>query len=457
MKGILSDNQRNYLFYHLNFFVDLNDELKSRISFNASIHSETQAKIVFPQSEKPFDVNQIILIQDIPVLFPISEINEFYSVQGNSVIFHHDMLKSAFYLLSGYQETITPERDFMGRFPYEKSIQKKLGIVSKPVVNYYFDIITAGIKTFCELNHISFTKKRMFDTFGYMLSHDIDRVDAYNIWEVGHKLKQCLGLSATNYSKSAAWLVFATYFVNWLNPFNKKNPYWNFEYLRTIEKQYDIHSTFYFLENETLHLDSRYSFSEKRIVKLIAWLESEGCEIGVHGTIKSAKNSNSVLNNLRHLQQVSKQTIIGIRQHCLHYELPFTATIQEQAGFSYDTTLTFAEHEGFRNSCCTPFKPYDFAGDRMIDVWEIPLTIMDGTLFYYRKLSFEQMWHETEKLLNEVQRFHGIFALLWHNTMFDEAEFPGITAFYEQYQRHILSRNPQSVTGVGLMNKLVVL
>jgi hypothetical protein len=50
-------------------------------------------------------------------------------------------------------------------------------------------------------------------------------------------------------------------------------------------------------------------------------------------------------------------------------------------------------------------------------VMEIPLTVMDGTLFdsKYRNLNSEESWQVLRSLLEVTKRFGGCIVILWHN------------------------------------------
>jgi len=72
---------------------------------------------------------------------------------------------------------------------------------------------------------------------------------------------------------------------------------------------------------------------------------------------------------------------------------------------------------GFRNGMCHPFKPYDLEEEKEVNILEIPLTIMDGSLF---KMSFEEAWEKIKRLVDETEKNAGVITILWHNTTFDE-------------------------------------
>ena len=152
--------------------------------------------------------------------------------------------------------------------------------------------------------------------------------------------------------------------------------------------------------------------------------------MGIHGTLGSALDQDSMDRTVGNLRQASPMPVAGIRQHYLKFSPGETGQIQERAGLKYDASLGFAEHDGFRRSYCWPFRLYDFRNDRTMDLWEVPLTVMEGTHFYYRKLDLAGSQASIETLVEEICKFNGVFSLLWHNHFFDEREIAGVTQHY---------------------------
>ena len=431
MNGSLTENRLNYILEHLGHHFRLSEDLLSKIHYGNAGTPDNPC-IQFHASEKELDLEKVIWMEGIPVLYPGSqETNSFYSFEDSNLIFHHDLLRSAFHLLSGYEEIKSGKLDEYGRFPYTESLQFQLGIIGKPVVNYYFEIILKGIEEFCGKSQIPFERKQVFSKPILMLSHDIDRLDAYSFFEAGFKLKQLLGLAPSPYGTGGKLREFITALYYFLNPFTKKNPFWSFGRMMEWERERNIRSTYYFLEKEGgRNVNSRYKFSENRIHALLRDLSAAGHEIGIHGTIQSATDQSAMNRTVNNLARVSPDPVVGIRQHYLKFTPGKTADIQNTAGLVYDASLGFAEHDGFRNSYCWPFRLYNFGSEQTMDHWEIPLTVMEGTHFYYRKLSLEAGFGSVSELLSEVLKFNGVFSLLWHNHFFDEKEFPGVTPHY---------------------------
>ena len=456
MEGLLSDARIKYVVYHLRNHVALSDQLLSRFVFSQESLANESGKIIFKLSGSPLTANQIIEVNSTPVLFPLSDKTVFYTLDSNgNLIFEHDILKSAFYLLSGYQEyTNKTSQDKLKRFAFEDSIQCKLNIASIPVVNYYFEVICEALEKFCQLHKLEFRKTRLFPSFGFQLSHDIDRVDLYTIPYIGYKLKEVLRRVKTPLSLGTNTRLLVSGTLKYLGILRKDNPYWNFNLLRKLEREHNFRSIFFFLDQGVKHADAYYSFHEERVKKLFRYLQEEGCEIALHGPVRSLSSQDTMIASLAKLKEASQAPVIGNRQHRLLWSHPETAVIESRAGLQYDSTLGFAAHEGFRNSYCYPFRIFDFANDKMLDVWEFPLTVMDGTLLSYRSLTNQEALQKCKDLIREVKKFGGLFTLLWHNSFFDEDVYPGVQKLYEDILTATSEQRPECVLGHELLSRM---
>lgn len=452
MQNPLNTAQLNYVLFHLEQHVDLG-ALREHISYGSVDVSD----IVFKSSKNKINKSFHLKCKSkhIPVLFPIGDTHLFYELRNGKLNFHHDLLKSAFYLLSGYQETKSNVTDEMGRFTFKNSIQHSLGIVTMPLVNYYFEIIIEGLEAYAAFHHIGLKRKYLFDGFGFMLTHDVDRVDYFHWRETALKIMQLVGLKPSDYTdkkqllKETVSAILPTIF-----PGYKKDPWWNFDDLVKIEKALNIRSTWFFLNRDGSAHDAKYMLEESRIKKQINKLIDRKHEIGLHGSIKTATSLKDLQKAKDRLQKICEADIVGTRQHFLKLDYPQTLLDQQKCGLKYDSTLGFAEHEGFRNSYCYPFHPYDFENETMLDIWELPLAIMDTTLFGYRKLSNNEILNKCDAIIDEVGRFGGLLVLLWHNCNFNEYQYPGINDLYKILLKQIMERGAQSVCGNEVVNKI---
>jgi hypothetical protein len=318
-----------------------------------------------------------------------------------------------------------------------------MGITGKPVVNYYFEIILKAFNEFCKLNGLEF-KMKTRDAPILFLSHDVDRIKKYTIRNLLYAALQAMGLRSGPGGFADRFRNFGTYFRG-LFSFGR-DPYWRFEDMTAFEQELHISSTWFFLEKTKME-DSRYKFSKRKIHDLIRDLSLRKHEIGVHGTWQSSEDAPAMKRALRHLTDVCEIPVTGIRQHFLRYKNPVTPKIQIASGFAYDASLGFAEQPGFRNSYSYPFRLYDFDLKAPMDIWQLPLIVMDATLLEHMGSTAESIPQTIEPLLAEVTRFNGVFSLLWHNCRLDEKAYPGINATYKKMLKEIMQWGYLSLTG----------
>jgi len=364
----------------------------------------------------------------IPFLFDDTD-TPIFSYNPKQIIINYDIIAAGFYLLSSVQETDHRLQDHMGRFQYAASIQHKLNITQTPVVNYYFDILKKAIEERGKLE----LKNRVFSAYSLSvcLTHDIDNTE--NAWIEG-------GFSALKKGKLLTLL--SLFYAKWVKGIDK---WFNFEDILNLEKSFGVHSTFYFLPQKTTKggpKNADYDIIHKKFQGVFKEILSNGSEIGVHGSIGTSLNADKLKDDIRKIPVPVK----GVRFHFLQYQPGLTAEVIETAGLKYDTTLGFAEHIGFRNSFCYPFFSYDFSKQKASNVLEIPLAIMDATLYNksYMGLTTQESKRQVINLFDEVQKFNGLVTILWHNTFFSPYKYNGWRAVYE----HILEYATQHNVGI---------
>lgn len=441
----ISENEIQYLMDHLAMFY-------SGTSLGQYLVTEksSQPSLFFPLSEMPIDENRVEIIHDIPVLFPCSGEKEWYSLSGNQVRFHHDILKSAFYLLSGYQEYVNVEMDMHGRYPWKSSIQHRLGFTQKPVVNHYFDLILEAFEKFCETNGLEFERK-LGEAPLLFLSHDVDRIRKYSIRNLAYVVLQLLGIKPSTHGFARQLKTVMDYAKGTL--LFRKDPYWNFKELMSLEKELHISSSWFLLE-KTKKDNSRYHFTEERIRALISSLSGQGHEIGIHGTLESSDDTRAMTGGIERLNAVCENPVTGNRQHYLKYNHPTTTKLLADSELVYDASLGFAESIGFRNSFAHPFRLYDFDSQQPMDLWHLPLTVMDVTLLGYMMVPVGSIPETIRPVLKEVKRFNGVFSLLWHNCNLDEEEYPGINWIYQAVLKELMDSGFSSMTGDQVINSV---
>jgi hypothetical protein len=374
----------------------------------------------------------------IPFLFDRDDTPEIITRVEDQIFINYDIVASAFYFLSGWNEYVNSCNDLYGRIDYEQSTVKKLDVARMPVVNYYFDILHDAISQ-CSGK----VSKRLWNdcTFAVALTHDID--NCMSAWLEGSfsELKK-------GHILSIPGLV--------LKRFLSKDDWFNFDLIASIEKQYEARSTFFFLPEKGKKdqwKNADYHIRSKKIRQVIRNLDDDGFETGIHGSFGTHTDTQKLTGEIA---AIDSPSVIGNRYHFLMFDPGKTAGVLETSGVRYDTSLGFAEHAGFRRGTCYPFYLYDFVRERISTVLEIPLIVMDTTLRNkkYMRLTPGTVFGEISGLMDEVRKFNGVFTLLWHNTFFSEYKFAGWKQVYLDILEYCKNNGAWMTTGRNIYEKI---
>lgn len=242
--------------------------------------------------------------------------------------------------------------------------------------------------------------------FSIRLSHDIDFVRTATLRRAGGDLLKRRDLHQAIQT-----------FRAWGSPIHDPALRGCYE-LADLSEQHGFTSAFYFMAADRSPLDSGYDPRTKPVQRLIHDLRRRGHEVGFHPGYQTFGNPEQFHIEKQRMDVALGETCYGGRQHYLRFTFraPDTWRLWEGAGLSYDSTLSYADHEGFRCGTCHPFQSFDIERDRPLDLWEIPLIVMEGTLKQYRNLTPEQGEECILTLAQRCKAVNGIFTLLWHNT-----------------------------------------
>lgn len=217
-------------------------------------------------------------------------------------------------------------------------------------------------------------------------------------------------------------------FINQFRDIGRKNPFWGFDEIIRIESEFGVKSTFFFL-NESIRTNllrpdlwklslGRYRVEEEKVSDIIRWLDSNGWEIGVHGSYLSYRMPALLLSEKLKLEAIVDHEIVGVRQHYINLD-DTTWKIQSDIGFKYDSTWGLREDIGFRENRIRPFNPFSDS------FYVIPFAIMDSCFS-----STENKWHKLQELIDTTILNDSILVLNWHSNNYSETDFPGYKSDY---------------------------
>lgn len=221
--------------------------------------------------------------------------------------------------------------------------------------------------------------------FAICLTHDVDNIER----PLGHVLK-------TRSRFKTGDLINEVVGVSSL--------YDNIDEIAKREGERGFRSSFYFLT-------SNYPLDE--MAPGLKKLRERGWDIGLHGGFGTHDSAEKMMDTVEGFSNQLGFPPRGVREHFLKFTYGTTWEIMEQAGFDYDTTVGLTDRLGFKLGLATPFHPPTKTWEPMRLI-EIPLILMDTTLWGYLKRDETGGLNDIMSVLSKVKEVGGLFTLLWH-------------------------------------------
>lgn len=336
-----------------------------------------------------------------PVLFPRTE-----TASGP------DVIAAAFFWLSGWQEVTVTVRDEHGRFPYDASLQAVLGCIDQPLVDVYRRwLAEALIAQGVPVRQPSWQGQ----PWAVAMTHDVDLLRKRRLGTVVRAIPRRDGRRVAALRQAA----FA--------PDPRRR---SIARMAEAERVRGAGATYFFKTAARGPWDVPYDHDSPYLRALIADLETT-FEIGLHPSYFAHDHAVHLREERDRLNALTTVRPTTIRQHFLRFDPVVTPRLHQATGFEVDSTLGFSRREGFRRGTCFPFPLFDVPANRPFGVWELPLAVMDTTLFTHRGLGKKAATAVVDGLFAMCRRMGGCCVVLWHNTSYDEVDYPGSAEVFE--------------------------
>lgn len=320
------------------------------------------------------------------------------------------------------EEYAPHELDQYGRFSFASS---KYRDVLRPVVSDF--LLKNGLD-------VKFPGDQ---NFGICLTHDID----YLYFPRGDSLRSSLRCLKNFEVRSAfKWLAAGIK--------RKSTILRNIPQIIDLESKYDATSSFFFLAHDDSAVDFIYRIEE--FEETLGLIVEKGFEVGLHGSLLAYGNLDLIQREKERLEKLLGKKVVGYRNHYLRFELPTTWELLKKAGFKYDTSFGYHDALGFRNGMCHPYQPFNLKKSHFLDIWEIPLVIMDTTLVQYLSLNMADTWDLIRQIIDVVETRKGIISILWHNSRL----FGEMLKLYEKILNYCSERNAWLASGEEIVSWL---
>ncbi len=334
-------------------------------------------------------------LDGMPILFGEPQVKQV----ENTLVVYADLVASAVFLLSRYEETLVAERDDHGRFQAKSSLLYKAGCLMRPLVDEYGSWLRAQLQSMGVGVQLPNTSLKI------TLTHDVDEPFAHR------SLKSLLGGIMRGETKTACH--------NFTHAL-EQNSYYTFPWIVSQETKLPFADKIYFMRMplQPCQQDKPYvSYQSKDMRALVALLKKNKVQIGLHASYFSGENPQIIGREKMELETAIQQSITTNRYHFLRTCLADDMSYLADAGIKDDYTLAFADQVGFRLGTC---RPVAFISPKTLKTSNLtlhPLTMMDATLFRYMQLSLDDALKQACCLIETVRQYGGELVLLWHNTM----------------------------------------
>lgn len=333
-------------------------------------------------------------LDEAPILFGTPSISR----TKDLVVIKADLVASAFFLLSRYEEFVNKNRDQHGRFTASESILTKAEILQRPLVEEYGAILREALRSV----GVNITEPKT--EMSVVLTHDVD------VPFVHRNFISILGGIKRGEFKDLFKNIFCS-----LN----KNTFYTFPWLLEQDAKIEDARKIYFLRNPLFpeYYDRPYiRIEDSDMRKLIKELKRNDVELGMHVSYASAEHLELVQQEKKSIEMAIGRKITTNRNHYLRLRSNEQLDTLIKAGIKEDFTIGFAEMPGFRMGTCRPVRYINPETLQVKDLILHPLTMMDGSFSQYSKMDYTQAYETACKLINQVKKHGGELVMLWHNS-----------------------------------------
>jgi len=378
--------------------------LRTEDDYPIFIYHNPEAVDFFSRKElyPPQKIN-LIKYQDefMPVLF--SQKGELFKYTTTSIRIRKDLISSAFYFLSCWQEYASPDEVTpSSHYNYFESFQYRFGFTDVPAVDRYCELLANVIRrTFPEFSISDIWPKGK--KFALSLSHNVEFWNLQPSSDVdSHK--------ANPYKKMF-------YFMN-RNFYDDPS-----RMIKTImrrENSLNASSSYFVLTKSDFPDERRNYFDDEHYFNQIVNVLKDS-SVNLHGSKEAAYQYHFLPQELDKLKGFSAN---GFRVRYLNFRYQNLFKVLEQANIKYDSSIGFDERIGYRAGISYPFQPYNMEENRPFNVLEIPLIVMDVALFNQTGANIKQASRRINQLIGIAKRHKSHLSICWHTHMFNPAEHP---------------------------------
>lgn len=336
----------------------------------------------------------------LPVLFGKVEIVE----NEKGINLGVDIFGSIFFMISRWEEAAVKEKDDHGRFREEMSLAVRKKFIRRPVVDEYISLLKKLIK--------KLDPSIVFEEHEPKVHITCD-VDSYEKFLPGKTLKMFAG--------HALKRLDPVLFISDLIKFTAKllgarDPYDKFKRIFSIAEKFDTKPVFFILAAPEGPYNDGWFGRLTKDTAAFSELTSRGAETALHYGYFSLLNENNIRGEKYELEKKYGTAVEKGRAHFLQFDVRSSYSILEKSGIKEDYTMGYSAHAGFRCGTGRSFSPWDFNNRKPHEIREIPLIVMDTTLYGHNRMKRLKIKQEFEYFIELSHKLKTDITILIHNS-----------------------------------------
>lgn len=356
----------------------------------------------------PYLQNRFTVEENIPVLFGDGEL----AVTEKEITCGIDLFASAFFMLARWEEYANPRRDRHDRFSAYDSVAYRSGFLHRPVVNEWVEMIRNM------LEYLGIDEGKKPALFQLIPTLDVDRIF------YPFRLK---GLAGDLIKRRSVAKAFKRIGIS----LSKENPYDTFGWLMDVSEQNGLTSRFYVMNGGTSPFDNNYRITDLLFGSIIEHVRSRGHIVGFHPSYNAYNDPEQWKEEKVGLEEAFGIEVREGREHFLRFEVPTTWRIWEENGMVRDSSMGYADHDGFRCGTGNEFSVFDVLERKKLGLKELPMVVMEGAPVLRRKVSIPDCGEIFRYYKDAARKYRMPFTIGFHNSSFDEINWPGMKEIYE--------------------------
>ncbi len=325
-------------------------------------------------------------------------------------------------LMTFQEERQSPARDHHGRFAAGFSPRAAAELLEVPAFN---DAVAALVgaciglrQQRCATMQLGTALKRPV----IVLSHDCDILRGNDCWTQG--IRAYRAISPLTRGRPPAlgnlWWVLR----NALRPCDFYLD--NVPGLVTLERMFGSTSTFYLLNGPGGRFGARSGSSV--LPRVVAEIP-RGWDIGMHYGYDAFLDEDQFSMQRRELADLIGHEPAAGRAHYLRFDPMRSLSFLSARGISVDESAGYSDRIGYRCGIGGCFQGYDPDTERALDIWEIPMTVMDDVILsQYGNDAIPAF----ERLLQHLSRVGGALSVVFHPGSFYNPEFARMLGLYHK-------------------------